>query len=343
MARTEEEWAVMASKYGYGIDANEATKDELVEFVQTVIYLQETADLTDTDVWAGYQELFEGFTVEHFKKIRQDMRSSLRKHLLRRGVYVATHNNRATLSDVLYEVTKQEDEHQWTDEEIEATIKELAEPMHTRALRDRLNQTRDGLATGPKLIELTTTAKQPTQQQLNTTSNNPSYQYEPRTPAQYSHNPPQPPQQLYNPLQPAQQYTPLQQTPLQSTVQQLHMDQSTYDPCLLQSNEPFGIVGLQTDDTLSLADETFAEASFDLSFAAQVINPSEGDAKDLNKRLMIDVICPRQAYEWRQITEVKWIDGDTNPADAMTKGKPYTAPSQLINTNRVELRAVGVG
>ena len=27
------------------------------------------------------------------------------------------------------------------------------------------------------------------------------------------------------------------------------------------------------------------EASFDLSFAAQVINPSEGDAKDLNKRL----------------------------------------------------------
>ena len=29
-------------------------------------------------------------------------------------------------------------------------------------------------------------------------------------------------------------------------VQQLHMDQSTYDPCLLQSNEPFSIVGLQT-------------------------------------------------------------------------------------------------
>jgi hypothetical protein len=43
-------------------------------------------------------------------------------------------------------------------------------------------------------------------------------------------------------------------------VQQLHMDQSTYDPCLLQSNEPFGIVGLQTDDTLFLADKTFAEA-----------------------------------------------------------------------------------
>ena len=102
----------MANKYGYGIDAAKATPQELVEFVQTVIYLQETADLTDTDVWAGYQELFEGFTVEHFKKIRQDMRSSLRKHLLRRGVYVATYNNWATLSDVLYKVTRQKDKHQ---------------------------------------------------------------------------------------------------------------------------------------------------------------------------------------------------------------------------------------
>jgi hypothetical protein len=59
------------------------------------------------------------------------------------------------------------------------------------------------------------------------------------------------------------------------------------------------------------------------------------------KRLMVDVMCLRQAYERRQITEVKWIDGEANPADAMTKGKPCTALSQLIDTNRVELRAVG--
>jgi hypothetical protein len=347
-------------------------------------------------------------------------------------------------------------------------------------------------------------------------------------------------------------------------VQQLNIEQSTYDPCLLYSNKPLGIVGLQTDDTLFLADETFAEAeqnelykakfmakereqltvntplkfnggliqlapngttitltqerqcrnlstismkpaastsnrgvtctlltpkdqyiaqrargayivsvcqpeaSFDLSFAAQVINPVEDDTKSLNKRLswqmgnadrglkfvkldintlqllvftdasfannkdlssqigyvivladatkkanivhwssikckrvtrsvlaselygmahgfdigtaikstvdkilqvnlplvlctdskslydclvrlgttqekrlMIDVMCLRQAYERRQITEVKWIDGEANPADAMTKGKPCTALSQLIDTNQVELRAVG--
>jgi hypothetical protein len=49
MARTEREWAAMASKYGYGIDADKATKDKLVEFVETTIYL--TRDFTDYNLW----------------------------------------------------------------------------------------------------------------------------------------------------------------------------------------------------------------------------------------------------------------------------------------------------
>lgn len=32
------------------------------------------------------------------------------------------------------------------------------------------------------------------------------------------------------------------------------------------------------------------------------------------KRLMIDIMCLRQAYERREIAEVKWIRGSTNPA-----------------------------
>ena len=56
---------------------------------------------------------------------------------------------------------------------------------------------------------------------------------------------------------------------------------------------------------------------------------------------MINIMYLRQAYEQRQIAEVKWINGETNPADAMMKGKPCTALSRLIDTNQVELRAVG--
>ena len=42
-------------------------------------------------------------------------------------------------------------------------------------------------------------------------------------------------------------------------LKELNMDQSTYDPCLLYSNNPFGVVGLQTDDTLILATHDFAK------------------------------------------------------------------------------------
>lgn len=58
------------------------------------------------------------------------------------------------------------------------------------------------------------------------------------------------------------------------------------------------------------------------------------------KRLMIDVMCLRQAYERREVAEVKWIDGNTNPADSMTKAKPSGALKALMDTNKVELNAV---
>jgi hypothetical protein len=43
------------------------------------------------------------------------------------------------------------------------------------------------------------------------------------------------------------------------------------------------------------------------------------------KRLIINIMCLRQAYKRREITEVKWIDGNTNPTDVMMKGKPCLA------------------
>jgi len=40
----------MASKYGYGINIDEAIKDKLIKFVETIIYLYKTQDLTDNDL-----------------------------------------------------------------------------------------------------------------------------------------------------------------------------------------------------------------------------------------------------------------------------------------------------
>jgi hypothetical protein len=48
---------------------------------------------------------------------------------------------------------------------------------------------------------------------------------------------------------------------------------------------------------------------------------------------MIDIMALRQSYERREITEVRWIDGKDNLADAMTKSIPNKALEKLIDTN----------
>jgi hypothetical protein len=42
------------------------------------------------------------------------------------------------------------------------------------------------------------------------------------------------------------------------------------------------------------------------------------------KRLMIDLMCLKQLYERREIAEIRWIDEDSNFADAMTKSNSAT-------------------
>jgi len=59
------------------------------------------------------------------------------------------------------------------------------------------------------------------------------------------------------------------------------------------------------------------------------------------KRLMIDIMCLRQSYEKREITEIRWISGDTNPADAMTKSKKaYGALRDLVEKNEVDIETM---
>lgn len=55
------------------------------------------------------------------------------------------------------------------------------------------------------------------------------------------------------------------------------------------------------------------------------------------KRLLIDLQVIRQAYEYREITEVAWIPTDQNPADGLTKEKANRALEKLMTENKVEL------
>jgi hypothetical protein len=59
------------------------------------------------------------------------------------------------------------------------------------------------------------------------------------------------------------------------------------------------------------------------------------------KRLIIDVIALRQSYERCEIAETRWIYGDDNPADALTKVKPNLALSKLVESNELRVRVQG--
>jgi hypothetical protein len=59
------------------------------------------------------------------------------------------------------------------------------------------------------------------------------------------------------------------------------------------------------------------------------------------KRLMIDIMAIRQSYERRELSEIRWINGNDNPADAMTKGNPVKALQSLVDTNELVVRVEG--
>jgi len=43
-------------------------------------------------------------------------------------------------------------------------------------------------------------------------------------------------------------------------------------------------------------------------------------------------------YKRREIAEIKWINGGSNPIDAITKLKPCQALKDLIDTNIIKLQ-----
>jgi hypothetical protein len=59
------------------------------------------------------------------------------------------------------------------------------------------------------------------------------------------------------------------------------------------------------------------------------------------KRLIIDIMALRQSYERREITEIRWINGEDNPADAFTKASPNHALEHLIDRNELTVRVEG--
>ena len=56
------------------------------------------------------------------------------------------------------------------------------------------------------------------------------------------------------------------------------------------------------------------------------------------KRLMIDIMAIRQSYERRELLEIRWIAGNSNPADVMTKSIANKSLKSLVSTNHLNVK-----
>jgi hypothetical protein len=76
------EWKERIARHGYGIDVATASEEDLEEYVETKIYEYTYENFTDHTLRLLFQEEFEGFTIEDFRKIRSVTRVKLYTYLL---------------------------------------------------------------------------------------------------------------------------------------------------------------------------------------------------------------------------------------------------------------------
>ncbi|TVY50676.1 hypothetical protein LCER1_G007609 [Lachnellula cervina] len=59
------------------------------------------------------------------------------------------------------------------------------------------------------------------------------------------------------------------------------------------------------------------------------------------KRLIINIIALRQLYKNRELIEIRWINSNNNPVDAIIKSNCNKALKTFINTNKLCIRVEG--
>ena len=56
---------------------------------------------------------------------------------------------------------------------------------------------------------------------------------------------------------------------------------------------------------------------------------------------MIDIMAIRQSYERLELSEIRWINGNSKPAAAMTKSNANLALQALVSNNELSVKVQG--
>ncbi|KAI1006879.1 hypothetical protein K3495_g1347 [Podosphaera aphanis] len=99
-------------------DANQQKKPIVNGYITLMILKYDISKYTDSLLWKDFREDFEGWSLENFKIGNRTALKKLRDHLITHGVWIRAQAGSISYAKVLYECLENDEQHQWTEREI---------------------------------------------------------------------------------------------------------------------------------------------------------------------------------------------------------------------------------
>jgi hypothetical protein len=119
------DWKAEAERWKQGVNLETATDKDITDFIMFKLWEYNEYKTMDVALWSFFQDDFEGFDVATFLRVHAQHLRSMYDFLRRGGVYIRAKEKRVTYAQLLFEITQEERQHPWTQEELEEVYVEL--------------------------------------------------------------------------------------------------------------------------------------------------------------------------------------------------------------------------
>ena len=125
-ATQTEDWKAQMKKWDQPLEVTlTTTKDDLSEYLDTKLYQYVLYETSDDNLWDLFKDDFKNFTRATFNRFNRTELQRLRAVLRCGGVYVQQNTNTVTIAQSLLDVLNEDEQHKWTDADIEEARRDL--------------------------------------------------------------------------------------------------------------------------------------------------------------------------------------------------------------------------
>ena len=119
------DWKAEAKRWRHGINTQTATDEDLTDFIQFKLWEYNEFKTMDNRLWSFFQNDFKVFSVNTFLRVHKLHLYKMYAFLRRGGVYIRTKEKRTTYAQLLFELTQEERQYSWTQENLLEVYEEL--------------------------------------------------------------------------------------------------------------------------------------------------------------------------------------------------------------------------